>query len=326
MGLGSMVQEMKASIATRATQKRVLEMLDHFHNNAQKVAGAGMTGFQLTRADSSETAGASDTTSDILDALYFQISLIAFLYGVLGLTLFIGVLAFARCTGKTKEIGWKHVILENMTGSRLPHFFAHLCCFIGGIIGFISPTVRSNKNLPLVLPILILLSSILNGTAKPEEKKTEDASSNSEASFRAPQPPPMRRNGLSLENFTFGSNESGIIPATQSLFVSKTALRRKKRGSDESSSEPKLSSPSEVATDQVRIEITPDETKHAHLREPHDNGNQLPVPHMGQCVSSEELDNDRAPSDLLRTEDTTTYEFPAPAEPPVLQTSAFKIG
>lgn len=321
MGLGSMVQEVRASEATRATVKRFLEMLDHFHSNAQKLSAAGMVGYQLTRSEEntqtpSPQAASTDGPSVILDALYFQISLIAFLYGVLGLLVFMGVLVFAKCTGKAKEIGWKHILLENLSGSRLPHFFAHLCCLAGGIIGFISAAEKSNKNLPLVLPILMLLSSILNGTAKPEDKKSDTASSISDASFRAPQPPPMRRNGLSLENFTFGSNESGIIPATQSLFVNKAQIRRKKRGSDESSSEPKLGSPAEVDTNQVRIEITSDETKQVHLREPHENSNQLPIPHVSQYVSSEELDDDRAPSDMLRTEDTA-FDFTAsPAQLP----------
>ena len=208
MRLGSMVHEVKAAEAERKTVKDFLMMLDHFHGNAQKLGAAGMVGYQLTQTQAEGSTGQSSlsgTSTPIINSLYFQISLIAFLYGVLGLATFAGVFIFARCTGKTKEIGWKPVILENISGSRLPHFFAHLSCFVGGIIGFVSVSDRSNSNLPLVLPILMLLSSILNGTANAEQKKNDTDTSTNNASFRAPPNPP-RRNALasSMEDYSFG--------------------------------------------------------------------------------------------------------------------------
>ncbi|OGT41771.1 MAG: hypothetical protein A3F13_03905 [Gammaproteobacteria bacterium RIFCSPHIGHO2_12_FULL_40_19] len=158
----------------RRTVKDFLVLLDYFHASAQKTGAAGMVGYRLSQ---STTVG--QTVNETLSALYFQIALIAFIYGILGLGILAGVFIYAFCSGKAKKDGWNAIFLRNFNGCRLPHFFAHLSCLVGGIAGFISLTISAGANNGIfVLPTSMLLSSILNGNAKPEEKKPEGGENN----------------------------------------------------------------------------------------------------------------------------------------------------
>lgn len=267
-GLAEIVQAVRGDEAARRTVKDFFEKLDGFHDTVQNLGSVGQAGYQLMQYKEAVSAGT--TSESDIEVRYFQISLMAFLYGALGLMVFGGVFLFAWCTGKTNEIGWKSIVLENISGSRLPHFFAYLTCFVGGIIGFISANKETSKYLPMVLPVFMLLASILNRTASATKKKN-DTSSIDDGSFRAPQV--TRRNAIAPVEVEVTSAEDDVP-----VNPTDTAARRFSTFGNL------------VNSQKISIEKAPAE-QHTAPNDEKKTENNLQLPAFGNRVSSEELDN-----------------------------------